>query len=177
MTGPETPGGPRLTVVPHPDPARFQLADLPAWIADQITVHPESGCWLWPHVTTDGYGLASPRAGQPRIRAHRLVYQLLAGPLPTGRPLLKNMPGWGCVSRSCCHPAHWTPASYRDNALRPGSIGVIAAAKTHCDNSHEFDNENTYRLPSTGRRDCRKCRRDRKRAFQERQRRQLAQAA
>lgn len=60
-------------------------------------------------------------------------------------------------------------------AQRLANVAAIAAERrgaTHCKYGHEFTSENTYRYPSHGRRECRVCRKDRRRALLARQRAQ-----
>lgn len=117
------------------------------------------GCQLWiARVTRKGYGDLWWDGRQ--VHAHRLAYQLYAGPIPDGFHIHHT-----CEVRACINPDHLTPVSPREHAyLHPENA---QRAKTHCANGHEFTAANTYVY--TGRkhwthRMCRACDRDRKRA-------------
>jgi hypothetical protein len=131
---------------------------LPDRIAAKIEPEPTSGCWLWlARLDRDGYGGVSWN-GAPRI-AHRVVYQLLVGPIPEGLQLDHL-----CRNRACVSPWHLRPTTPRRNTLARGSLAPTAsnAAKTHCKHGHPFDGVNIKRRRD-GNRDCRTCRRERQR--------------
>lgn len=111
------------------------------------------GCWLWQGSRTrSGYGQVG--AGRRTVRAHRLAYELLVGPIPTGKQLDHL-----CRVRHCVNPAHLEPVVSRTNTLRsPVAAAAVNAAKTHCVHGHPFDEANTG---TDGRRRwCRTCLRD-----------------
>ena len=112
------------------------------------------GCWLWTGRTHDGYGYVS-WAGRNR-RVHRLMYELLVGPIPDGLHIDHL-----CRVRSCCNPKHLQPVTNAENLRRSPLVGFNNgnAAKSSCRNGHEFTAENTYQRPSGGR-TCRACNRD-----------------
>jgi hypothetical protein len=124
-----------------------------------------NGCIEWiGHVASNGYGQVGSD-GRTQS-AHRVIYELLVGPIPDGLTLDHDChntdracPGGGsCRHRRCVNPAHLVLATSRDNTLRsPVAITAINARKTHCKNGHPFDEVNTGR--STGRqgRRCRRC--------------------
>jgi hypothetical protein len=153
------------------DRAGYSVADLPPGIASRIEIDPASGDWLWTGRTDrDGYG----RIGSEG--AHRVVYRLLVGPIPPRR-VLDHREDWGCRSKACCWPLHVKPVTNRQNVLRGRSFSAVNAAKTKCDNGHEYDLLNTYFRPS-GHRDCRACGRDRAARYKRRlRRRDFARAA
>ena len=123
------------------------------------------GCWLWTGaLNTDGYGVVwideKSRAG----RAHRVVYELLVGPIPphTGLDHL-------CRNRACVRPDHLEPVSTRVNVLRGVGITAVNSSKTACVNGHPFTLENTY--PQRGSdRACRTCRAAAQRRYMARER-------
>jgi hypothetical protein len=123
----------------------YRLADLPAKIAARITIDPVSGCWLWSGVQNgSGYGQVH---WDGRMRyVHRVVYELLAGPIPAGTPELDHVRAWGCRHKRCCWPAHLEPVTHQENARR-------ALARERCPAGHEY--------PAEGKRSCLTCRRER----------------
>lgn len=127
----------------------WTVADLPENIARRITVDPVSGCWLIG--PNDRHATIGGRS------AHRLVYELLVGPVPR-ELVVDHREDWGCRSKACCFPGHLKPATVRTNSTRPGARGVAAvnAAKFECDHGHRFDLITTYVKPD-GHRDCRVC--------------------
>lgn len=118
------------------------------------------GCWEWHASLNDGgYGQMAGGPGSSPLRAHRVMYEWLIGPIPDGL-VIDHL----CRNRACVNPAHMEPVTRGENVKR----GVAAeatrarlAAQTHCKRGHEFTPENTYMgLLSYGRgpvRVCRKC--------------------
>lgn len=109
-------------------------------------------CWVWQGATTNGYGRI--RVAGVLLIVHRLVYELVVGPVPDGLDLDHL-----CRVRACCNPAHLEPVTRRENLLR----GQGATARAHadaCHRGHPFDEANT-RLERThgGRYTVRRCRR------------------
>lgn len=114
-------------------------------------------CWLWTAATHhDGYGTFWVREDQQLRRAHRYAYELLVGPIPDGLDLDHL-----CRVRACVNPAHLEPVTRSEN-VRRGAGGVLQPPRTHCKHGHEFTQENTYE--NRGKRFCRQCDRDRKKA-------------
>lgn len=62
---------------------------------------PDDGaCWVWTgSQNRAGYGVA--HAGREKHLAHRLAYQLIAGPIPAGMFVRHT-----CGRRSCVRPDH-----------------------------------------------------------------------
>ena len=140
---------------------RSGLDLLPERLRSKITVDPSTGCWLWRAVNSRGYGTIR-WSGKPRT-AHRVVYELLAGPIPDGLTLDHTChPGDGscpaatCPHRRCANPAHLEPVTNRENILRGNSPSARAAKVTRCPKDHEYTPENTY-IERDGSRTCRKC--------------------
>ena len=113
----------------------------------------DTGCWIWQkYITKDGYGQIGL---DYKIQyAHRVVYELLVGPIPEGKHLDHL-----CRNRACINPEHLEPVTCQENILR--GIGPTAqkAKQTHCSRGHEFTPENTYHHPNRyhGSRRCYVC--------------------
>ena len=115
-----------------------------------------NGCWLWIGAKNDlGYGMFSPngRAGR-RVRAHRWAYEYLIGEIPVGLE-----PDHLCRNPLCVNPTHLEPVTHRENVLRGDSLFANHARQTHCKRGHPFNESNTYRYASGGRK-CRRCNRE-----------------
>ncbi len=112
-------------------------------IANSITVD-ENGCWLWNRFTDrNGYGRASVCGKY--ILAHRLMFNLLVGPIPEDRPEIDHL----CRVRNCCNPDHLEPVTREENMRR------VAAANTCCRRGHSYA-DHAF-VNSKGDRECRIC--------------------
>jgi hypothetical protein len=127
----------------------MMAAALPESIESKIERVPESGCWLWTGgVIATGYGRTWHRGASSAV--HRVVYELLRGPIPTGLEIHHL-----CRVRCCVNPAHLEPVTHRENCLR--SMDRHAnALKTHCPRGHEYSGDNLGR-DFRGDRVCRAC--------------------
>lgn len=116
---------------------------------------PEAGCWVWiGDCDGNGYGRISAQTGVPRRSAHRLVYELLVGPVPEGLELDHL-----CRVRCCVNPAHLEPVTHAEN-LRRSAIARRQTGldrKTECKRGHPLSVDNTYVDPA-GKRYCKTCR-------------------
>lgn len=123
---------------------------LPPRIAAKIATNLGTGCWEWLAFLTKGYGQIW---WDGRLQAaHRVVYELLVGPIPEGMTLDHL-----CRVRHCVNPTHCEPVTNRDNVLRGVGPSARAAVATKCVHGHAFDERNTYRHRVTGHRACRQC--------------------
>jgi len=120
-------------------------------------------CWTWTGRTDrDGYG----RYGHRGQMAHRIVWELLVGPIPTGLHVDHR-----CRNKLCVNPDHLEPVTPATNIRRtpPGMKGRGKGNRnqytgaTHCKRGHEYTEDNTaiVRNPTSingTRRQCLKCR-------------------
>lgn len=103
------------------------------------------GCWRWKGRTQFGYGIIW-RDGKA-TKAHRVVYELLVGPIPSGYELdhacHTNDPGCSggitCPHRACVRPDHLEPVTPRENWIRGNNFSAINARKTTCPRGHAYD--------------------------------------
>lgn len=113
-------------------------------------------CWHWRGKLKDGYGRI--RVHGVITRAHRYAFALYRGPIPDGK-VLDHL----CRNRACVNPHHLDPVTNLENTMRGENFAALNKAKTACPKGHAYDIENTY-VDGRGRRYCRTCARERKRA-------------
>lgn len=116
---------------------------------------PNSGCWLWDAaVDGKGYGeISAGRRGQSPLRAHRVIYEHLVGPIPDGMDLDHL-----CRVPICVNPDHLEPVTRAENLRR----GLKRQPGTHCQVGHIWADGALYISPK-GKRHCRICQRERER--------------
>jgi hypothetical protein len=115
---------------------------------------PELGpCWLWTGpIDAKGYGHFGGRS------AHQ--YSLFG----KSRKIPKGMhTDHLCRIRHCVRPSHLEVVTPRVNILRGEGPFAANARKLECKRGHPFTEENTWRNPETGVRECRVCDRIRSR--------------
>lgn len=119
---------------------------------EKVRIDPVTKCWIWiGHVNkVSGYGQFWD--GEKVVGAHVFSYEHHKSPLPDGLE-----PDHECRVRKCVCPDHLEAVTRRVNLLRGDTIPARNAAKTHCDQGHEFTETNTY-LKKNGSRSCRQCR-------------------
>lgn len=111
-------------------------------------------CWLWTAAKTrTGYGRFQFE-GKARL-AHRMAYELIRGPIPSGLTLDHL-----CRVRSCVNPAHLEAVPLRVNLLRGMSFVADNARKTTCPKGHPYEGANLYERSSRRNRRCRACGRE-----------------
>lgn len=118
----------------------------------------DAGCWEWSSVNKYG---ALYIQGRP-TPTHRFSYEFFVGPIPEGF-VIDHL----CRNTHCINPLHLEPVTERENILRGVGACAVHAKKTHCPRGHPLSDENIYRYPN-GRRECRVCARQYKRAYKAR---------
>jgi len=114
------------------------------------------GHWIWTRrANSSGYGTLTVDGRS--VMVHRLVYELLVGPIPE-RWTIDHL----CRIRLCCNPEHLEPVTYDENVRRAlAAYKARMDARTHCVHGHPWDEVNTY-VNGSGSRQCRQCRIDRR---------------
>lgn len=122
----------------------------------------EGDCWIYTGNTTpEGYGhISYENRVQP---VHRLAYESAVGPIPDELHLDHL-----CRRPSCFNPQHLEPVTCRENLLRGDTAAARLSNRTHCDNGHPFDDDNTLIRADGGGRKCRRCHADYMRAYRAR---------
>jgi hypothetical protein len=116
----------------HRQERRAHLNQLSDRLLENSTPVPVTGCWLWlMHVNRDGYGTLT--VARQTKQAHRVSYEALRGPVPSGLRLDHL-----CRVRSCINPDHLEPVPHRTNVLRGISPAAVFAARATCPKGHRF---------------------------------------
>ena len=116
----------------------------------RLVIEPGTGCLLWTGALRKGYGEVSVGGNKTR-EVHQLMYEWFVGPVPEGLELDHL-----CRVRRCASPAHLEAVTHAENMRRGTSLAAANAAKTHCQEGHEFNVTNTI-IVRTGARMCRPC--------------------
>jgi hypothetical protein len=115
-------------------PPRSPLAMTPSdMLLTRVLV--QDGCWEWTgwH-NTKGYARVQIDGDHQGV--HRVIYELVIGPIPAGMTLDHL-----CRNTACVNPWHLEPVSLSENVRRQH------AARTHCKRGHAFTPENTRHRP------------------------------
>lgn len=90
-------------------------------------------CWIWQGALDKGSGYGRVQVDRRCRYVHRVVYEHLVGPIPSGLQLDHL-----CRQRACCAPHHLEPVTPRVNSQRG-----IKAKRTHCRaGGHPLSGEN-----------------------------------
>lgn len=109
-------------------------------------------CWEWQGSMLRGYGRINRPgpAGNNHLRAHRVAYELLVGPIPPGLTIDHR-----CLNKRCVNPDHLEVVTAGVNGLRGQNPAAVNRRKTVCRRGHPLDEANTYEY--RGHRNCRAC--------------------
>ena len=127
----------------------------------------KKGCWLWRGYVDPHYGYGRYGGRQNRWQAHRLIYTLLTGSIPSDKTLDHL-----CRRRNCVNPAHLEVVDMRTNILRGNGLAAINAKKTHCPKGHSLERNNIVKKVRG--RNCLLCKNDRNRLWMKRYRKNQA---
>jgi len=112
---------------------RGEVIELPDRLQAFVEPEPTTGCWLWSGGHTRGYGRVWWQGRT--LQAHRVVYELLVGPIP--KPQLDHL----CRTPACVNPQHLRPVTPAENIYASGSrcLQAINRTKTRCPKGHPLD--------------------------------------
>lgn len=123
--------------------------DFVARLSSKILLDPASGCWEWQASTrgpTPEHQYGQVRVAGRVLDAHRVIFELVVGPVPAGL-VLDHL----CRNTRCVNPGHLEPVTQRENVLRGTAPAALNARKTTCAAGHEL-------VVVGSRRRCRTCR-------------------
>lgn len=127
--------------------AIVELDGIPDRITRRLTER-NNGCWSWAGAhDSNGYACVWWNGQQRSL--HKVLYELLRGPVPDGKVLDHIV----CDDKSCPNPWHVEPETNVANMLRsPAAPATINAAKDRCIHGHA-----DWRPKSNGGRRCAEC--------------------
>lgn len=137
--------------------ANWQYADMLERLENKFLVG--DGCWPAvkpvpvgkPKQDGSRYMRGMVTINRRRVYLHRLVWELLNGPVPEGL-ILDHL----CRNTVCVRPDHLEPVTHKVNIQRGRHWHAEA---THCPKGHPYDEINTRR-DQRGYRHCRACRKE-----------------
>lgn len=89
---------------------------------DKIDVGNANDCWKWKASLRQGYG--NFRLNNKMVFAHRVVYELVNGPIPEGMHVLH-----ACDEPLCCNPAHLHLGTHAQNMREMAIRGRAASGE------------------------------------------------
>lgn len=143
-------------------------------IVERFAADGVDGCWEWPmYCHPSGYGHLNYLNRNSSTRAHRLAYELLAGPLQPGEFVLHK-----CDNPPCFRPDHLRAGTNADNMADMAAKGRSKASNIACSHGHLYVEGSWFYATKDGQsyRACRICKRARGREV-DRRRRQRRRAA
>jgi endogenous inhibitor of DNA gyrase (YacG/DUF329 family) len=94
------------------NPSKPKIPPLKSRILAKLAFDRETGCLLWTGTTSKG-GYGQMRVGRRFPMAHRVVYEMWAGPIPESLELDHT-----CNVPACCNPDHLEPVTHGENMRR-----------------------------------------------------------
>ncbi len=130
----------------------FEFGDqrLPRKFWERVKVTGE--CWLWIGAE-NGTGYGAFHATKKLQLAHRVAFATLVR-FPDDTKVIDHL----CRNKLCVNPQHLDEVPQIEN-VRRGNAGKAQRERTHCPKGHPYNEENTYRAPKNGKRQCKECRR------------------
>lgn len=110
-------------------------------------------CWEWGGAKMKrGYGRFMLNG--ENMMAHRVIYELLIGPIPPGLTVDHL-----CRNTSCMNPGHMEIVTLAENLRRRPIAGTafLNAIKTHCPRGHELSGDNLRGGQRINNRACKAC--------------------
>lgn len=122
----------------------------PTWLARfGSKVVPDGECLRWVGgIGSHGYGQFAPAGRGSQVLAHRLIYETIVGPIPTGMQIDHL-----CRNRWCVYVDHLEPVTQAENIRRGTSPSAVNARRSVCSKGHDAL---TPRADGRGRR-CKTC--------------------
>lgn len=93
------------------------MLTLPRSLLDRLMPLPWCGCWVWTGEWDSGNGYGKVSWEGQDWMAHRLIWTLLRGPIPSGLLLDHH-----CRVRRCCFDDHLEPVTTKINTHRGNAI-------------------------------------------------------
>jgi len=78
-------------------------------LRDRTETIPYDGCWIWMGATSFG-GYGSMTSHNKRKNTHRVMYELVNGPIPEGKVIMHT-----CDNPACINPAHLRTGTLSEN--------------------------------------------------------------
>lgn len=98
----------------------------------------EGDCLVWIGDKYDtGYGRITLYPSKKCRRAHRVIYEIVKGPITQYQYVNHS-----CGRRDCINPDHLVSRLKRDSILLSNSTSGINSRKTHCVRGHPFSGTN-----------------------------------